>query len=342
MEIDSTKDTTCSSPTIKTMLKVFNDEIAALEHIRDELAYSNDMASEFEKAVDIIFACKGKVILTGIGKSGLIAKKIAATLSSTGTKAIFIHPVEGMHGDFGIVERGCDCLITISKSGTSDELLSLLPFFANFNIPVISITANKQSELAKNSQVVLHMPIEREACPLNLAPTTSTTASLVIGDAIAIALMTKNKLKKETFALYHPSGRLGKSLLFRVKDIMWSGNANPTVSIDDDMKHVIYIITSKRLGAVSVLDEHNKFTGLITDYDIRTHLNKDINRDIFDKKAKHIMNANPTFVYENMMAVDVITIMEDRKRPFNVLPVVDDDNNCVGMIRLHDLVKVGL
>jgi arabinose-5-phosphate isomerase len=317
---------------INTFNDVFDIEIDILKTVKNSID-----KNEFVKAVNIINDCKGKVVFTGIGKSGIIAKKISATLSSTGTKSLFIHPVEGMHGDFGIIEER-DCIFIISKSGKSEEICSMLPFFKAQNLPILSIIADKESEIAKKSDVVLYMKIDREACPLNLVPTCSTTASLVIGDSLAVALMKVKNFKKESFALYHPAGSLGKRLLFKVKDIMWKGEDNPVVFADDNFEKILQEITTKSLGATSVVDEDYTFIGLITDYDVRTNLNK----EIFNKKAKDIMNPNPVYINESMMAIDSLILMEEREKPFNVLPVVNDEHKNVGMIRLHDLIKVGL
>lgn len=310
---------------------VFSKEIKALEEQK------NISVKAISEAVKLIGKIDGNVITTGIGKSGHIAKKISATLSSTGTKSIFIHPVEGTHGDLGIVDDN-DCVVCISKSGETEELLLLLPFFKRNNIPIITITANPNSKLAEKSDVIIPLSTQKEACPLNLAPTTSTTLSLVIGDALAVSLMSCKDFKKEHFAMYHPAGQLGKRLLFKVSDIMVSGDDNALVDMSADFRKVIEIITEKALGACSVINDDGKFVGLITDYDIRTNIDEDLSC----KKAQDIMNPDPTFVYEHTMAVDALNIMEDRDRPFNVLPVLNDAHRPTGLVRLHDLVRAGL
>lgn len=317
---------------INTLNEVFEIEIDTLKTVKN-----NINKKEFEHIVTLIKNCKGKVVFIGIGKSGIIAKKISATLSSTGTRSVYLHPIEGMHGDFGIIEKK-DCIFIISKSGKTEEICSIFPFFKSQKLPIISITADKNSEIAKKSDLSLYMKIDKEACPLNLAPTSSTTASLVIGDALAVALMRSRNFNKEAFAMYHPAGTLGKRLLFRVKDIMRKGDDNPKVHLENSFTQILQMITSKSLGASSVVDKDKRLIGLITDYDIRTNLNE----KIFNKKAKDIMNPNPTYINENMMAIDALILMEEREKPFNVLPVINDEHECVGMIRLHDLIKAGL
>jgi arabinose-5-phosphate isomerase len=316
---------------IDTIKEVFDREITELIRIK------NSIDQSFEKAVNLINQAKGKVVFSGIGKSGYIARKIAATFSSIGVKSVFIHPSEALHGDIGLIDEE-DCFFMISKSGESEELIKFSYYINNLNLPQIIITANPNSTLAKTCRVTLHLNIEQEACPLNLVPTTSTTASLLIGDAIAIALMKVNDFRKEKFALYHPGGSIGKRLLFKVKDIMWAGENNPIVHEDDDLKAVIIEVTSKHFGGASVVDRNGYFKGLITDHDIRTN----INEDLFHKKAKDIMNPDPVFIYEDTIATNAIMIMESGKRQFNILPVLDRKDKAVGMVRLHDLVRQGI
>ncbi|OQW67633.1 MAG: hypothetical protein BVN29_01820 [Nitrospira sp. ST-bin5] len=292
-----------------------------------------------EEAVREIFKSPGKVILTGIGKSGLIAQKIASTMVSTGTSAIFLHPAEGMHGDIGIV-RSDDVLIALSKSGESDELIGLLPAIRRIGARLIVVTAKADSTLARASDILLLTPVEEEACPLNMAPTCSTTAALVLGDALAMALMKLRNFQPEDFALSHPGGQLGKRLLLTVGDIMRSGEANPIINVMSRLQDMLYVITSKRAGAVSVVDHDGHLLGLVTDYDIRHVLEK--GGDIFSMTISDIMNKKPTFVYSDEKALRALELMENRNKPFLVLPVLDRLDKTVGMIHLHDIVARGL
>ncbi|MDO9117201.1 MAG: KpsF/GutQ family sugar-phosphate isomerase [Nitrospira sp.] len=293
----------------------------------------------YEKAVHLIFESHGKVVLTGIGKSGLIAQKIASTMVSTGTPATFLHPAEGMHGDIGIVHKD-DIVIAISKSGESDELIALLPSIRKIGARLIAITAKQGSMVAKNAEIVLITPIDEEACPLNMAPTCSTTAALVVGDALAITLMKLRNFQPENFALYHPGGQLGKRLLLDVKDVMRAGDANPVIESTVSVKEMLFEITNKRAGAVSVVGADRRLLGLVTDYDIRRALEKWGN--VFAMSISDLMNKTPTFVYEDEKAIRALEIMENRDKPFLVLPVLNRQEEVIGMIHLHDLVAKGL
>jgi arabinose-5-phosphate isomerase len=293
----------------------------------------------YEKAVRTLLRCRGKVIVTGVGKSGIVAQKIAATLSSTGTPAIYLHSSEGMHGHLGIVQKG-DVVIAIGKSGESEELTGLLPSIKKIGAEVIAITANKESSLARYAAVTLHTPIEKESCPLNLAPTCSTTAAMVVGDGLAVALMKQRGFKPETFALYHPGGQLGKRLTLRVADLMRGGTDNPAIHVKSGTRAMLREITSKRTGAVSIVDDKNRLLGLVTDYDIRRVVERGEN--ILQKKIRDIMNPKPTSVYSNERAVKALEIMENRDKPISVLPVLNRRKMVIGMIHLHDLLAKGL
>jgi len=293
----------------------------------------------YEQAVRLIYACTGKVIVTGMGKSGIIAQKIAATMVSTGTPAMFLHPAEGLHGDIGIAHKN-DVIIALSKSGESDELTGLLPAIRQIGARIIAITVRTDSTLAKQADIVLVTPIEEEACPLNMAPTCSTTAALAVGDALAMALMKLRKFQPEDFALYHPGGQLGKRLLLTVADIMRSRDTNPIVPVNDSVRNMLCEITSKCAGAVSIVDSQHHLLGLVTDYDIRRTLEK--GGDILRMHITEIMNPKPTFVYADEKAIRALEIMEKRDKPFLVLPVLDRQDKVVGMIHLHDLVARGL
>jgi len=313
--------------------RVMELEGRALARVRERVGPA------YEEAVRLIYGCTGKVIVTGMGKSGLIAQKIAATMVSTGTPAIFLHPAEGLHGDIGIAHKD-DIILAISKSGESDELTGLLPTIRQLGARVIAITAVPDSMLAKQADIVLLTPIEEEACPLNMAPTCSTTAALVVGDALAITLMKLRNFQPEDFALYHPGGQLGKRLLLTVADIMRAGEANPIIRVMSSVREMLCEITSKRAGAVSVVDDDHHLLGLVTDYDIRRILERGGN--ILTMTIAEIMNKTPTFVYTDEKAFRALEIMEKREKPFLVLPVLDRQEKVVGMIHLHDLVARGL
>ncbi len=295
--------------------------------------------SQFEDAVRMLQACQGKVILMGVGKSGLIANKIAATMVSTGTPAVFLHGSEGMHGDIGIVAKD-DIVLAIGKSGESEELLVLLPFIRKIGARIIAITAKFESSLARGSDLVLITPIEEEACPLNMAPTCSTTAALVLGDAIAMALMKLRNFQPDDFALFHPGGQLGKRLLLMVRDCMRQGEANPVIDLSKSIQMMLCEMTSKRAGAVSVIDDELRLLGLITDFDIRRILEQ--GKDFFSMTVAEVMNEKPTFIYDDEKAVNALDFMEKREKPISVLPVLDRQEKVVGMIHLHDLIARGL
>lgn len=303
------------------------------------LATQKNIDQHFSKAVELIFKCRGKVVVTGIGKSGLVAQKIASTFSSTGTPAIYLHPVEGMHGNVGIVNKS-DVVLALGKSGESEELLNILPTIKKIGAKIISITANKKSSLAKHSTITLAIPIDREACPLNLAPTTSSTLAMVTGDAIAIALMKKRGFSSDQFAFYHPGGHLGRRLLLKVSDVMRSGKDNPVVKITDSTNKLIVEIARKWTGAASVVNNNKKLIGIVTDFDIRKAFGQ--GKKIEDLKIPDLMNKKPTFIYSDTLVIRALEVMESRKKPLTVLPVVDKKRNCVGMLHLHDLVSQGL
>lgn len=314
--------------------RVFRLEIKTLMAVRESVG------DDYVKAVDVIFQCKGKVVVTGMGKSGLVAQKIASTMVSTGTTATFLHPSDGLHGNVGIVQRG-DVFLVISKSGSTEEILDLLVYVKKLGVPVISVTASPNSALGRGSDLVLFTPVKEEACPLDLAPTSSTTAALVVGDALAMTLMKKRGMTPEHFATLHPGGQLGKRLLMTVSDLMRGGENNPVVNVNDTIQNMFYEISSKRCGATSVVDDVGSLVGLVTDRDIRKVLED--RGDIFSLAIGDIMNASPTFIHAHEKAYNALTTMEQRQRPFLVLPVVDHQTKAVvGMIHVHDLVAKGL
>lgn len=313
---------------------VFQLEIETLAKVRE------GVNGDYVKAAELLFQCSGKVVVTGMGKSGLIAQKIAATMVSTGTPAIFLHPSDGLHGDVGIIREG-DVVLAISKSGETDDLTNILLYAKKTGVSVIAITANPKSALTKCSDLILFTPIDEEACPLNLAPTSSTTAALVVGDALAIALMKMRGFQPEQFAQLHPGGRLGKRLLLNVEDIMRAGENNPVVNIKNSVQHMLYEITSQRCGAVSIIDDEGRLLGLVTDYDIRVVLEQ--GSDIFSLGITEIMNGHPTFIHTNAKAVEALHLMEDRGKPFMMLPVLEEGSKkVVGMVHVNDLVAQGL
>lgn len=315
------------------ILRTISLEQAALAKL------SEVVGRDYIQAVELIHQCEGKVVVTGVGKSGLIAQKIASTMVSTGTPALFLHPAEGMHGDVGIVHRS-DIVVAISKSGESDELIGLLPSLKKIGARLIALTAKSESTIAKHADLVLLTPIDEEACPLNMAPTCSTTAALVVGDALAIVLMKLRDFKPEDFALFHPGGQLGKRLLLTVRDVMRAGDANPVILATMSVKDMLFEISNKRAGAVSVVDTVGRLLGLVTDYDIRRTLEKGGN--VLGMTISDLMNKTPTFIYEDDKAIRALEIMERRDKPFLVLPVLNRSEVVVGMVHLHDLVARGL
>ena len=328
------------SAQIMSELNVLSEIRRVLElESRVLVSLQKSVGPNYEEAVQLLFSCQKKIVVTGVGKSGIIAQKIAATMASTGTPAIFLHGADGMHGDVGIVQEG-DVVLAIGKSGESDELNTILSVARKVGVKVISITAQLKSTMARNSDLVLHTPIEEEACPFNLAPTTSTTAALVVGDALAMVLMKLRNFQIEEFAANHPGGQLGKRLLLTVGDLMRAGDNNPVIHISSDAKVMLSEITRKRAGAVSVVDDNGGLVGLVTDYDIRKVLEG--GRDPFVIPITEIMNSNPDFVFDDENAYSALEKMENREKPISLLPVLTRDQKVVGMIHLHDLMVFGL
>lgn len=296
------------------------------------------IGEEFLQAIDILLFCEGRVVVTGMGKSGIIGKKIAATLASTGTPALFLNPAEGIHGDLGMITKG-DVLIAISNSGETEELNKILPLIKRLDVKLISLTGGLNSTLAMISDVVLDVGVKEEACPFGLIPTASTTAALAMGDALAVALLEKRGFKEEDFAFYHPGGTLGKKLLLKVEDLMHKGKDIPVVYEDASMKDAILEISSKKLGMTSVLDNKGKLSGIITDGDLRRLLEKG-ETDIFRIKANDVMTRNPKTIKGSELAAKAVSIMEQHS--ITSLIVVNEDNKPEGIIHLHDLLKTGV
>jgi arabinose-5-phosphate isomerase len=298
---------------------------------------------ELERVLSILGDSQGKIILLGVGKSGIIAQKIAATMTSSGTAAIHLHPSDALHGGLGIVNAG-DVVIMLSNSGETDELLELLPYIKRRGVPLVAIVGNVKSTIAQKSDAVIDASVDHEACPLNLAPTTSTTVALAMGDALAMALMRAKGLTEEDFASNHPAGQLGKRLTLRVGDLMHSGKQNPTINNDASWMDIVATISQFGLGAVNVIDSEGKLAGIITDGDVRRSIQRIGPRDLewANLKCDDLMTRNPIVANPDMLAFDALHVMEDRPSQINVLPVVDENNLCVGLIRLHDIVRSGL
>ncbi|HLJ56662.1 MAG TPA: KpsF/GutQ family sugar-phosphate isomerase, partial [Chthonomonadaceae bacterium] len=297
--------------------------------------------ASFETALKLLNECAGKVIATGVGKSGMAARKIAATLTSTGCPAVFLHPSEAMHGDLGIVAPS-DVVIALSNSGESEELLGILPSLLARGVAIIAVVGNLTSTLAQKSAVVLDASVEREACPLNLAPTTSVIVALALGDALAMTLQKLRGFREEDYALNHPGGRLGRRLTLRVRDVMRCGERDmPVVAPDLRMNGVMREITEKCLGATCVADASMRMVGLITDHDLRKALERH-GPAALALTAADVMNSSPAIVLgPDQLAYEALRRMEERERPVSVAPVADDEGRCVGMLRVHDLVRAG-
>lgn len=291
----------------------------------------------FEKACHLLLECKGRVVTTGMGKSGHIANKIAATLSSTGTPAFFLHPGEASHGDFGMLTRG-DTIIAISYSGATEEVLTLLPFIKRLEITLICLTGNPNSELAKAADVHLNIHVQQEACPLGLAPTTSTTVSLVMGDALAIALLTAKGFQAEDFALSHPGGSLGRKLLLHIDSLCHQGNELPIVNENTTVSEALMVVTEKKLGMTCVVDSAGNLTGIFTDGDIRRFIQK--NLDIHTTPLKQVMSRNSKTIKLGMLAAEALALMQ--KFSITSLIVINEYNKPVGVLHLHDLLRAGV
>jgi arabinose-5-phosphate isomerase len=292
----------------------------------------------FIRAVELIHHCRGKIVVTGLGKSGLICRKIAATLSSTGTPAFFLHPADGIHGDLGMVVRD-DIVLAVSNSGETEELLKLLPHFKLHSLKLIVMTGKPDSTLAKAGDVVLNVGVAEEACPLGLAPTASTTAALVIGDALAVVLLEKKGFKEEDFAIRHPGGVLGRKLLLRVEDLLHGGDRLPLVGEEVPMKEALFEITSKRLGVTGVIDAKGDLTGIITDGDLRRGLERQ--GDIFRLQAKDLMSRDPKTITADRLAAEAVAIM--KQHTITSLFVLENGGRKpLGVVHLHDLVKAGI
>jgi arabinose-5-phosphate isomerase len=292
----------------------------------------------FLQAVELLQGCQGKVVVTGMGKSGLIGRKIAATLSSTGTPAFFLHSGDGVHGDLGMVMKG-DVVLAVSNSGETEEILKLLPHFKLLGLKIITMTGKPESTIARAADVLINVGVKEEACPLGLAPTASTTAALAMGDALAVVLLEKKGFQEKDFALRHPGGILGRKLLLRVEDLMHRGDQIPLVNEETPMKDALFEITSKRLGVTAVVNARGILVGVITDGDLRRGLES--KGDIFRLKAKDLMTRNPKTIVTDLLAAEAVHVME--QYPITSLFVVENGSNRpIGVIHLHDLIKAGI
>ncbi len=312
----------------KRVIRMEAEAVAALE---------GKINDSFQKAIDIIFHCKGRVVVSGMGKSGIIARKMVATMNSTGTPSIFLHPSDAVHGDLGMV-RNDDAVICISKSGDTQEIRQLLPMFKRIGVPIISMVGNMHSHLALQSDVALDISVKEEACPLNLAPTTSTTVTLALGDALAVTLLEKKNFTAEDFAMFHPGGNLGKRLLLKIEELAITGSQTPKISVNASLNEAILEMTTKRLGATCVVDVNGNLAGIITDGDLRRLLQKTTN--VADLTAAQVMSKNPKTIRKGTLAS--IALHEMEQFSITQLIIVDDERKPYGVVHLHDLVRAGL
>lgn len=301
------------------------------------LKLKENINGNFDKAIEMLYSCKGRVIVTGMGKSGIIGKKIAATLSSTGTPSYFLHPAESVHGDSGIITRE-DVIIAISNSGETQEILNLLPLIKRFGVPLVALTGGINSTLARTSDVFLDISVEKEACPLNKAPTASTTATLAMGDALAVCLLEKRGFSEEDFLVFHPSGALGKGFLYTVSELMIKDERLPLACEDELFTDVIEVISQKKLGLAIITDKSGILTGVLTDGDIRRTLIK--HHNVSGLKVKEIMTVEPKTILATELAAKALHLME--KYSITALAITDESKKPVGVLHIHDLLRAGV
>ncbi len=320
-----------ASKNINRAKKVLDIEARAI------LDLAKKIDKNFDKAINFLTKVKGRVIVTGMGKPGFIAQKISATLSSTGTPSLYLHPAEALHGDLGRVTKE-DCLLTFSNSGETEEVIKLLPIVKKIGVRLIAIVGNTKSTIARNADFILDVSVKKEACSLGLAPTTSTTAMLAMGDALCVSLLDRKGFKEKDFAFYHPGGTLGKRLLLKVEDIMRKGMANPIVGENTRVKDVLLKITRARAGSASVVNKAGRLSGIFTDGDLRRHLDAKIN--IANRKIKDIMTKSPTTIKKDRLAAEAFQILRSKK--IDEIPVVDDKKRPIGLLDVQDILKAGL
>lgn len=314
------------------VIELLRLEAAAIENTANTLNQES-----VEKSVELLLNCPSKVVVTGVGKSAIIAQKIADTMTSTGTVAVFVHSSDALHGSLGIITNG-DVVIALSNSGETEELLAILPSLKQRNVSIIAIVGNENSTLARYADVTLDASVSEEACPLNLAPTTSTTVALSIGDALAMTLSIEKGWTEEDFAANHPAGRLGKRLTLKVSDLM---HESPNISPDANWLEVVKALSKYALGAVSVVDENKNLIGIVTEGDLRRAVEKTPPENFAELSAETMMTKNPITVIPEMLAYDALQLMENRPFQISVLPVIENNKSC-GMLRLHDIVRSGL
>jgi len=316
---------------IKRAKEVLDIEADAIRALKSRIG------KDFKKALSLILKSKGRIVVSGMGKTGIIAQKFSATLASTGTPSLFLHLAEASHGDLGKVTSD-DVVVVISNSGSTTEVKQLLPVLKKIGGKIIALTGNKNSPLAKYSDVVLDVSVKKEACPLGLAPTASTTATLAMTDALAVCLLEKKGFKEKDFALFHPGGALGRRLLLTVGDIMRSGRNNPVVDPEKTVSQVLVKITQARAGAAVVVDKNGKLTGIFTDGDLRRHL--EIDDKLPQRKIKDVMTRNPLVVKKDQLAAEALRILEEKK--IDEVPVVDEKNRPVGLLDVQDILRAGV
>ena len=315
---------------IISSLKTASDAILKMAASLDEEAV--------EKAFELIRNCEGKVVLTGVGKSGIIARKISATLASTGTASIFLHAAEGIHGDLGMIQNS-DLVIAVSNSGSGSELISLIPFLKFIGTPLIAFTGNMHSTLAEAADVALDCSVDKDAEPLGMIPTASTTVALALGDAFAVALLKSRNFSLNDFARFHPGGSIGKKLIVKIKDLMHQGDELPLVNQAASMKEAILMMTSGKLGCTAVVDDEHKLLGIITDGDLRRQIQAHPN-SLLTRPVRECMSANPKRMHPEDLAAAALKLMEENS--ITMLPIVDEDNVTVGMLHMHDLIRAGV
>ena len=318
---------------IQQLLRIESEAIAQTATRLDE--------TQVERVVDLLAKCKGKVVILGVGKSGIIGQKIAATMTSAGTAALYLHPSDALHGGLGIVQQD-DVVIVLSNSGETEEIVAMWPYLKNRDVPIAAIVGNLNSTLARRADAVLDASVDKEACPLNLAPTTSTTVALAIGDALAMTVMKVKGLTSDDFAVNHPAGQLGKRLTLRVADLMHRDGENPTIATGSSWVEVVRAISKGGLGAVSVVNADGRLAGIITDGDLRRAIEQTSHESLAKLTCDDFMTRKPVVASPDLLAFDALRLMEDRPSQISVLPVVDGDARCVGLIRVHDIVRSGL